>query len=481
MDLNSGIRSFPRFVISGDHGSAGKTTLSIGLGRYYTNKGLKVQPFKKGPDFIDPIWSTAATGVSCRNLDFFMMEDRIMETFIRYAMNADLSFLEGNKGLFDGVDTQGSNATSAMARLLKAPVVLVVDSGKMTRGIAPLLIGYKSFEPDIDIAGVIMNRVSGARHEGKLRAAVEYYTDIPVLGALPRDQGMEITERHLGLIPASEDGKAEGLIEALERYVADGVDTERILKIAEKAANLPAEGAEYSRPVIELTGKKTIRIGIARDEAFCFYYPENLEALEERGCELVFFSPLHDEGLPEVDGLYIGGGFPEQFAAELAKNTAIKDAIHNAIINGIPAYAECGGLMYLSERLRLLDGSSHDMVGAVPAGIRMDRKPSGRGYMIIKTSADKERHEGWRIPPGLEVKAHEFHYSRLEDETVSAAMDFSYDVVRGYGVNGSFDGIRVKNLLASYMHLHHYGAPWWADSFVELIRREKAAATEVVD
>ncbi len=449
---------FPRIVISGPHRSSGKTTLSTGLCRALSNSGLAVQPYKKGPDFIDPMWLSTAAGRDCRNLDLFMMgEENILASFQRAAATADMGIIEGNMGLYDSLEVDGRGSTSDMARLLKAPVILIVDTRSMNRSIAPLLMGFQQFEPDVPIAGVILNKVFGPRHEAKLRAAVEEYTDIAVTGAIPRRSDMGIIMRHLGLEPAREHLAADDVIDAIGRAIAGYVDLEKVRQIAATAPPLP----DVELPAA-VSGAARVRIGIARDRAFTFYYPENLEALTRAGAELVPFSPLADSALPEVQGLYIGGGFPEVFMDELQGNETLRREIREAIKGGMPAYAECGGLMYLARSMSWQD-RTREMVGALPCDIVMHHKPQGHGYMRLKATGNG----GW-FSPGAEVRGHEFHYSEIIN---AGGLEFAWEVLRGTGVDGRHDGIIHRNVLASYVHLHSLGSPRWAEGLVSRMAR----------
>jgi len=448
---------FPRVVVSAPHRSSGKTTLSIGLNSALTESGKKVQAFKKGPDYIDPMWHTAATGRNCRNLDLFMMgEDNILRSFQKAAYDADISIIEGNMGLYDGMEVDGIGSTADMARLLKSPVVLIIDTSNMTRSIAPLILGFQNFETDVNIAGVILNKVSGPRHESKLRATIERYCDIEVVGSIPRFPEIEILQRHLGLRPAKEDEKATSIIGSISRLIKDHVDLDKIVQIAEKSPILPE--VEQVEPV---QNQKTVKIGIAQDRAFTFYYPENLEALEAAGAELIPFSPIYDTSLPEVSGLYIGGGFPEVFMEELEANNAIREEIRLATEKGIPVYAECGGLMYLARAITW-DGATREMVGAIPGDILMHKKPKGHGYIKLEATG-----KSW-FDVDHEIRGHEFHYSEVVNLD---CVDYSYKINRGKGVDGRNDGIVYRNILASYAHLHIFGAPEWAEKFVDFVKQ----------
>src|SRR5574340_1161049 len=328
----------PRVFISAAHKSSGKTTLTLGLCAALDARGHAVQPFKKGPDYIDPLWLGMAARRPCYNLDFHMMRrDQIEQQFARTASNARISLIEGNKGLYDGLDLDGSNSNAALAKLLDAPVVLVIDARGMTRGVAPLILGYQAFDRDIRIAGVILNTLGGSRHESKLRAVIEHYTDVPVLGAVPHDPRLQIAERHLGLMPSNEADSAARRVVEIGELIARQVDLDRLLAVAAAAPMLPPPAARPAPPAVPLP---RLRIGLARDRAFGFYYADDLDALQAAGAELVPLDTLTDAHLPELDGLFIGGGFPEVFARELEANATLRSDIRSAVEDGLPVYAE---------------------------------------------------------------------------------------------------------------------------------------------
>ncbi len=452
-----------RMLISAAHKSSGKTLVSIGVCAALRALGHVVQPFKKGPDYIDPMWLSQAAGRPCRNLDLYLMDnDDVVATFARHA--AEVSLVEGNKGLYDGLSLDGSNSNAAVAKLLDLPVFLVIDARGMTRGIAPLILGYQAFDKDIRIAGVILNKLGGSRHEAKLRQVIEHYTDVPVVGAIQYDEHLGIVERHLGLMPSNESIAAAAKIKQIGDAISGQVDLDRLLALSRKPPPAPAEIAEI-RPLLPV-GKKP-RIGIARDRAFGFYYADDLDALEAAGATLVPFDTLADAHLPEVDALYIGGGFPEACAVELEANTTLRGEIRQAIEKGMPAYAECGGLMYLARGIACA-GRTYEMVGAIPGDVVMHDKPVGRGYVHLRES---EEHP-WPRPaaPARQIKAHEFHYSSLEN--LPADSRFAYQVERGWGITGKSDGLMVNKLLASYTHLRTIGSCYWATRFVAFIRRQ---------
>ncbi|MBI3571606.1 MAG: cobyrinate a,c-diamide synthase [Gammaproteobacteria bacterium] len=480
-----------RLLISAAHKSSGKTTLSIGLCAALRQRGLAVQPFKKGPDFIDPMWLSLATGRDCHNLDFFVMRrEEILRTFMARSRGADISLIEGNKGLYDGLSLDGSNSNAALATLLQTPVVLVIDARGMTRGIAPLILGYQAFDRNIRIAGVILNQLGGSRHEAKLRAVIEHYTDVPVLGAVHHDENLSIVERHLGLIPSNEAVGARTKIDAIASLVASSVDLDRLLTVSATAPSLPeVKGKEPSPSPLPLPPSPSfplplageggepsalratpIRLGIARDAAFAFYYPGDLEALRAAGAELVPINTLQDTGLPEVDALLIGGGFPEIFMQQLEANVSLRHHIRQAIEDGMPAYAECGGLMYLSRSLSW-QGKRCEMAGVIPGDVVMHDRPMGRGYVVLRESGSGLWPATGTGQAPAEIHAHEFHYSSLEN--LAPDTVYAYDVLRGAGIDGKHDGIVYKNLFACYAHMRDLENNHWAARFVNFVRQRR--------
>lgn len=461
-----------QLLFAAAHRSSGKTTITAGVCATLRRRGLTVQPFKKGPDYIDPMWLTMAAGRTCDNLDFHTMgEAEMLSLVARRTVGADVAVIEANKGLFDGLDPEGGDSSAALAALLGSPVVLVVEARGMTRGVAPLLLGYQAFAPDLRIAGVILNKVGGARHEAKLRAAVERYTDLPVFGAVARDAKLEITERHLGLVPSIELTEAEAKVETIARAVAAQVDVERLLEVA-RMAPAPAVAAGPA----PAAGHRVLRLGIVRDSAFGFYYPGDLEALRAAGAGLVPIDALEDARLPDVDVLFIGGGFPETHMLALEANASLRAEVRDAIEAGMPAYAECGGLMYLSRAITW-QGVRCEMAGVIPAETVMHATPQGRGYVRLAESADFPWPAVADGGGGAVIPAHEFHYSSLEG--LDPDCRFAFDVLRGAGVDGRHDGIVHKNLLAGFAHLRDTAAHRWARRFVAfaLARRDAARAS----
>ena len=473
-------------LISAAHKSSGKTIVTAGLCAALRARGLAVQPFKKGPDYIDPMWLSLAAGRACRNLDFnTQSQAELLADFARHAAAADIALIEGNKGLFDGVDLEGSDSNAALAVLLGAPVVLVVDVRGMTRGVAPLLRGYMDFQPGPRIVGVILNKVGGARHEEKLRAVIERFTALPVLGAIHRHTELEIPEHHLGLVPSVEYNNAGERIAAFAELVARWVDLDRLLELAGAASppsmalrRQPAPVTLKRQPApvtlkrpparAAMDAARTLRLGIARDAAFCFYYANDLEALEAAGAELVPVDMLNDARLPDIDGLFIGGGFPESHMGALEANAALRAETRHAIEAGLPVYAECGGLMYLARSLTWR-GETRAMAGVIPADAVMQERPVGRGYVRLRETDAFPWPDVGRSRGGHETAAHEFHYSSLRN--LPEGMTFAYEVLRGHGLDGRHDGIVYKNLLASYVHLRDTEQGAWAKRFVAFVRQ----------
>jgi cobyrinic acid a,c-diamide synthase len=434
----------------------------------FAARGLHVQPFKKGPDYIDPSWLSAAAGRACRSLDpfFYASPAAVRHAFQVGAQSADLSLIEGNHALFDdSADEDGRDSTAALSRMLAhTPIVLVVNAARMGRSVAALVGGFQMFEPDTNIAGVILNNVGNPRHEHKLQAAIERYCDIPVLGAVPRSDTLVIPDRHLGLVPRGENDRLIPAIAACQRAAEEHLDLDRVLAIARSARPVPSfeiQSAAKNQP-------SKIKVGVIRDRAFSFYYPENFEALEDAGAQLVFIDALNAVRLPDIHALYIGGGFPEMFMSELSANRSLRQDVRDAIEGGLPVYAECGGLMYLARRLVWGDRSA-EMVGALPYDVEMMDRPQGHGYVLAEVAEDNPF-----LPKGSILRGHEFHHSRLIN--VDESLQTAYQLVRGNGLGDKRDGLVYRNVLAGYMHLHAAGAPGWAGALVE---RARTYANEV--
>jgi cobyrinic acid a,c-diamide synthase len=449
----------PRLVVAGLSGDSGKTLVALGVARALGSRGIDVAPFKKGPDYIDAAWLGAATGRPGRNLDTFLHgPEALGEALSRGARgeSADLALIEGNRGLFDGFDAAGTHSTAELAKRLGAPVVLVVDVTKTTRTVAAMVLGCRALDPDVPLVGVVLNRVATSRQERIIRDALAQAGGPPVLGALPRIDDDPLPGRHLGLVTAAEHPRTQEAIETAARLAEAHIDLNAVREIAGEAPTI--ELPDRNRP----TSGPRVRIGVLRDEAFSFYYPENLEALEELGAELAFFSALAGDTLPEIDALYIGGGFPELYAARLAAHRGLRESIRVAVDDGMPVYAECGGLMYLAKDL-IADGVSHPMAGVLDLVVEQTSKPRGHGY----AEGTVERTNPF-FEVGTRLRGHEFHYSQVRGGQHRSAT--AVGLGRGPGLGDGRDGIVVGRVWASYLHLHALGTPEWAPGLVDVAR-----------
>jgi cobyrinic acid a,c-diamide synthase len=446
-----------RIVISGTGSGVGKTTITLGLMAALRRKGMTVQGFKVGPDYIDPTYHAALTGRPSRNLDVWMLSrDRVREIFLRGSEGADLSIVEGVMGLYDGIDPQSDTGSTAdIAILLQSPVVLVVDIYSMARSVAAVVLGFQRLNPNVAICGVIVNKAGSEGHYRLAKAAIEQECEIPVLGWIPQDTGLEIPERHLGLIPAIERGELQSLFERVADVIEQGVDLDALVSVAKEAPALKWPAERLFVPSASTDGRRPV-IAVARDAAFHFYYPENLELLELMGAELRFFSPLAGEPVPEeADGLMIGGGFPEEYVEELAKAEDVKDSFRCRIFEGLPTFAECGGYMYLSEAIVDRQGRPHPMVGVIPARVTMQERLVALGYREVTALADSIL-----LEKGEKARGHEFHYSTLTPGTEH--YPHAYESRGWFGAKP--EGYVRGNLLAGYAHLHFASRP-------EMVRR----------
>jgi len=451
----------PRIVIAGTHSGAGKTTVTLGLLRALQRRGMVVQPFKVGPDFIDPEWQTAAVtaaeqpGRLARNLDAWLLPPAtVVELFARDADGADVAVIEGMMGLYDGVDGRSeAGSTAEVAKLLRAPVVLVLDVAGSVRSAAAVALGFVSFDPEVTLAGVIANRVGGGRHEQWLHDALDT-AGVPLLGVLPWDDRLKLPERHLGLVPAAEHSAREA-IDALADAVEEHVDVAALVRTAGLALPLVVPGPQIFPP---MSVAQQVALGVARDEAFSFYYEDALDLLESRGARIVPFSPLHDRDLPPVHGLYMGGGFPEIYARKLAENVRVREQVKEAVASGMPVYAECGGMMYLAQTLVDEAGREHPMVGALPLMTRMQPRLAALGYVTLTATTDSVL-----LRKGETVRGHEFHFSTT---TPLGPVEFGLTSVGGRGLAEGKDGICTPNVFASYAHVHFASHPVMAERFV---------------
>lgn len=453
--------NIPRIVIAGTHSGVGKSTVSLGLMAAFQDCGLTVQGFKVGPDYIDPSYHTAITGRPSRNLDSWMLsKDMVRDVFLRASRDADLSIVEGVMGLYDGKDVlSNEGSTAGISVLLDCPVLLVVDCSGMARSAAAIVKGYQALDDRVFIAGVIANRVGGEGHFLLIKEAVEHECGVPVVGYLTREPDIEIPERHLGLIPAIERGEYLALMEKLSAVVSSTIDLPAVLELARSASELPDEYSPILKPPLaspfEWTTKATI--AVARDAVFNFYYEDNLDLLEHYGAKLLFFSPLAGEKVPEdADGVYLGGGFPEEYAALLSAREDVMGDLRQRISDGLPTYAECGGYMYLSESLTDVRGDTYKMVGVIPAHVQMQSRLCGFGYREVTG-----RQGNWLIASSQPARGHEFHYSTIEYRTpVSPA----YSLIGNHAPKA--EGYLNANVVAGYTHLHFGSNPVLADQLI---------------
>ena len=448
----------PRFVIAGTSSGVGKTTITLAIMAALTARGRLVQGFKVGPDFIDPGHHAAVTGRPSRNLDGWMLGEIVnRDIFTRAAADADISIIEGMMGLFDGsspVNEVGS--TAELAKQLDAPVLLVIDGSAMARSAAAMVSGYATFDPALRVAGVLFNRVSSEGHYKLLKHAVEQESKVEVVGYMRPDQAVTISDRHLGLVTAMELKTGE-LYGRLAKAVAETVDLDRVEALARSCS-----AWLMVAPTITRSNGRRVRIGVAQDQAFCFYYPENLELLETGGAELVKFSPMNDQDLPDVDMLYLGGGYPELHGERLAGNTAMRMAIRRFSERGGTIYAECGGMMYLTQAIRDFEGKSHEMVGLFAAEAVMSKVSMTLGYRELRISQPCVLGE-----IGVTVRGHEFHYSLVEPK---GRLQYACTLTDAQGKSKGQDGLVVGNTVGLYSHLHFASQPEIAASLIASAR-----------
>ena len=446
----------PAIVLAGTRSGVGKTTIATGIMGALARRGLRVQPFKCGPDYIDPSYHLMACGVPSRNIDTWMLSHQTaLELYGRAAQSAEIAVVEGVMGLYDGhanLTEQGS--TAEVAKLLRAPVILIANAARVARSIAAEVLGFRQFDPSVDIAGVILNGVGSPRHLEFCKPPIEDATGLPVLGYMPRREDLRVPERHLGLIPTVEGVVVEKWFDELTAQIESTIDLARLLEVAKQADTpqvSPSVFPAESQP-------RKARIGMAQDKAFNFYYQDSLDMLEAWGAELVPFSPLADAAVPDgVGGVYIGGGFPEIFARELAANERMKRSIREAHTQGRAIYAECGGLMYLGDALTDFDGAAHEMVGLIPARSSMSKGRLTLGYREVEALSD-----GALLAKGETARGHEFHWSVADSP--SSAAQAAYTI---RSQDGRIEGFRSGSLWASYIHIHMGSKPGMARRFVE--------------
>jgi cobyrinic acid a,c-diamide synthase len=465
---------YRRILIAGTGGDCGKTMVALGLAAAWRGEGVEIAAFKKGPDYIDAAWLSLAAGRPARNLDTWMMgRERVLDSFQANAIHAGINIIEGNRGLHDGEDAHGTHSSAALAKLLGAPVVLILSTHKMTRTAAAIVLGMKMLDPDLNLAGILLNRVANARQEALIRSAIESETGLPVLGAIPRAEEDLLPSRHLGLVTPQEHAKAEQSVKAAADLVRLSVDLKRLRAIAEAAAHHPMAGEASRNHAMEGIDARGLRIGYFAGSAFTFYYPENLEAIDRTGAMRIPIDPLENLELPPMDALYIGGGFPETHAAQLADNISFRRSVAASAQSGLPIWAECGGLMFLARSIHWKE-STYPMAGFLPMGVTLGSKPAGHGYEEV--IADRPNPF---VKTRTLLRGHEFHYSKIVD---AGPIETAFEVLRGVGLGQGRDGVVMNRTLASYLHVHSLASPDWVRWLVQAAKdyqREKARNTAV--
>ena len=450
-------------IVAGMGGGSGKSVVSVGLTAHFAASHRKVYPFKKGPDYIDAGWLQLAAGVPCYNLDpYLMAKEDLLQSFYRRAAAAEICLIEGNRGLYDGVDVDGSFSTAELSLQLDLPVLLVVDCTKTTRTVAALVLGCLKLDPAVRIRGVVLNQLGGARHESIVRQSVEKYTGVPVLGAIPRMKQDIFPMRHLGVTPFQEYEGADEAISTLKDVARRHLDLDAVEQIMEPV-EIPEE-FRFEQPVA--VSRDRVRIGVLRDAAFQFYYPENFKALERAGADLVEINSLTAPELPDIHGLYIGGGFPETSIRYLSANISFRKSIKDKAKQGLPIYAECGGLIFLGRKI-ILDGEWFPLVDLFPVEFSLQKKPQAHGYTVLEAGSGNPFYA-----PGTQIKGHEFRYSRV-DAWPGTPEDLSMTMKRGVGFVGKRDGLVYENVLALYTHIHAVGTPEWAPALIARAREFK--------
>lgn len=435
--------NIPRIVLAGATSGVGKTSITTAIINGLKEKGYSVQPFKVGPDFIDPSYLSSVSGNIARNLDVWMMgKNGVLRNFVKNS-NQDVSVIEGVMGYYDGFSGRSSFAsTYDVANIIKSNVILVLDASKAARSIAATALGFKNFEKNSRICGIILNKIGSKKHEILCRDALKK-VGLPILGVIPRNNDLSLESRHLGLIPVRERNFLDGKIKSIAKSLSGFIDIEKIVKLAKGVPSLP--------PVPVMKYKKIqTKIAVAMDESFNFYYQDNLDLLQSLGAEIVFFSPISDKKMPPCDGIYIGGGFPEVKADLLEKNDVMKKLVKKHAQDGMPIYAECGGLMYLTKSIRYKSGK-FKMVGLFDAVTVMEKK-----LKLNYTHGTIRPNSPFSLQSKT-FKGHEFHYSELD--LLSKDSKFAYDMSIGIGIQDKKDGLTVHNTLASYMHVHFDGSP----------------------
>ncbi len=491
--FNAMLWNIPRIIISGLAGGCGKTFVSVSVASALKMRGMDVFPFKKGPDYIDSAWLSSAVERSCYNLDTFLMgAEGVQRSFEQHTgidavcnycadmscakcsrlkefLKNKIAIIEGNRGIYDGMDESGTYSTAELAKLLKTPVILVLDSTKSTRTLAAEVLGCQKMDGDVRIAGVILNRIAGKRHEEIARASIEKVCGIPVIGAIPKLESNIFPERHLGLVTPAEYPDIKKAIAFAAEAVTASIDLDKLISLATIGKSLLMNKIKR-HPAVNQAVQKA-RIGIIKDEAFSFYYPDNIEALKAADSEIIEINSLEDTVLPDIDALYIGGGFPETNAGRLAANGSFRASVKEAIESGLPVYAECGGAIYMGKSILYKD-KTYPMTGVLPVEFCFDKRPQGHGYTVIEVESENPYFDLHSI-----IHGHEFHYSRAVN-LESCGVRFIFKVHKGYGFNKTQDGICYKNLLAVYSHIHAAGTAPWAQNFVRAAKAYSAGRSE---
>ena len=442
-------------MLSGTGGDCGKTLVTLGVAAAFRRAGMKLSPFKKGPDYIDSAWLSLACGNPARNLDTWMMgAQAALGSFIKNANPEGLNLIEGNRGLHDGEDESGASSSAELAKLLRSPVVLVIPAVKVTRTAAAIALGLRMLDPQVQISGVILNRVATSRQEAVITASMKHYAGLPVLGSIPRLGEDLLPSRHLGLVTPEEHRQSLQIIDSAAGIAERYIDLPRLQSIAEDATPLePGDGPAAAGT----TADRQVKIGFFQSSAFTFYYPENLEAIDHAGAVRLAIDPAICSELPDMDGLYIGGGFPETHATQISSNATFLASVKAAAQRGLPIWAECGGLMFLCRAVHWM-GNRYPMAGIFPADAVVDRKPAGHGYEEVIVD-----NENPFIGIGTKLRGHEFHYSRLE---TTESVNSVFHVSRGTGLGGGRDGLIFNRTIATYLHLHALAAPEWISGFI---------------
>lgn len=460
------VKSFPGLVIAGLRGGSGKTIVSLGITSAWAEEKYKVVCFKKGPDYIDAGWLSYAAGIPCYNLDTYLCsEEQVINSYKTHSKDGDIAVVEGNRGLFDAIDTDGKTCTAELAKLLNLPVLLVVDCTKATRTIAAIVMGCMAFDPELNIMGVILNRVAGKRHEGKVKRSIEKFCNIPVLGSIPKLKEEDFPERHMGLITCEEHARSKECLDTFLRVAKENIDLDAIYNICNEQFTTTERSASLEpkiRPPIPRNS--TIQhptIGIIKDSAFQFYYPDNIEALIERGAKIEYISPLNQQTIPSgLDAIYMGGGFPETHAKELAANNVFKAALKKLAQKGLPIYAECGGFIYLGRNIEI-DQKVYPMTAILPVKFGLSKRPVGHGYTSVKVV-----HKNPYYKEGEIIRGHEFRYSTILDIDYKPD-EMAFKMERGKGIIDKLDGFCRKNVFATYTHIHALTTPLWAEGLIK--------------